>query len=134
VIYIYGPVFAAYQKHGNLTFRALVGRCLDRLLPTPLVATDAPATAEVALMRQGERDVVHIVNYQAGRRAPAHVEALEEPVPLRDVAVRLRRAGPTTRVSAVFANADLPFEAADGGVTVTVPRVGAHEVVVFHAD
>ena len=32
-----GPVFAAYQKHGNLTFRALVGRCLDLLLPQRLV-------------------------------------------------------------------------------------------------
>src|SRR5439155_14063004 len=36
-IYIYGPIFAAYQQHGNLTFRELVGRCLELLLPEPLV-------------------------------------------------------------------------------------------------
>jgi hypothetical protein len=41
-IYIYGPVFSAYQKYGNLAFRALVGGCLRRLLPDPLVQTDAP--------------------------------------------------------------------------------------------
>jgi hypothetical protein len=134
VIYVYGPIFAAYQQHGNLTFRALVGRCVDRLLLAPLVTTDAPATAEVTVMRQGERDVVHVVNYHAGRRAPAHVEVLEEPVPLRDVLVRLRRSAPTTRVHAVHAAADLPFTAVDGVVTITVPRIGPHELIVFEPE
>jgi len=80
VIYVSGPIFAAYQSHGSLTFRALIGRCLELLLPERLIETDAPATAEVSLMRQGERDIVHLVNYHAGRRAPGHVEVLEEPV------------------------------------------------------
>ncbi len=131
VIYIYGPIFAAYQQHGNLTFRALVGRCLDLLLPERLVETDAPATAEVALMRQGARDVVHVVNYHAGRRAPAHVEALEAPVPLRDVTLRLRRAGPTTSVKLVRAGSALSFEDAGGVVSVSVPRINEHELIVF---
>jgi hypothetical protein len=131
VIYFHGPIFAAYQRHGNLTFRALVGACLDRLLPERLVTTDAPATAEVTLMRQGARDVVHLVNYHAGRRAPAHVEVLEAPVPLRDVAVQLRRASPTAHVRLVRAGMPVPFELGDGVVTVVVPRVGEHEMVVF---
>ena len=134
VVYLYGPIFAAYQQHGNLTFRALVGRCLDLLLPERSLETDAPPSAEVSLMRQGSRDIVHIVNYHAGRRAPAHVEALEEPVPLRDVALRLRRSAATTRVKLVRANAWLPFEAVDGAVRVSVPRIEAHELIVFEGD
>jgi hypothetical protein len=131
VIYIYGPVFAAYQKYGNLTFRTLVGGCLDLLLPVRLVATDAPASAEVSVMRQGERQIVHVVNYHASRRAPAHVEALETPVPLRDVALRLRRSEPTARVFLARAGADLPFSVDDGLVSVTVPRIDLHELIVF---
>ena len=131
IIYIYGPIFAAYQQYGSLTFRALVGRCLDRLLPERLVETDAPATAEVTLMRQGARDVVHVVNYHAGRRAPGHVEVLEAPVPLRDVALRVRRTGPTTSVRAVRAGVALSFAAAGGVVSVSVPRIEEHELVVF---
>jgi hypothetical protein len=42
VIYLHGPIFAAYQKYGNLTFRALVGKCLDLLLPEKLIETNAP--------------------------------------------------------------------------------------------
>jgi hypothetical protein len=133
VIYLAGPVFAAYQIHGNLTFRALVEGCLHRLLPHRLVETDAPATAEVSLLRQASRDVVHVVNYHAGRRASGHVEALEAPVPLHDVTVRLLRAPPTTRVHLARAQVDLPFQAGAGRVTVTVPRVDAHELVVFES-
>ncbi len=130
VVYINGPVFAAYQKHGNLTFRALVGRCLDLLMPERLVETDAPASAEVSLMRQGERDIIHIVNYHAGRRAPQHVEVLEEPVPLHDVTVRLRRSAPST-VKLARSGTTLDHESVEGVVTVRVPRIGTHELIVF---
>jgi hypothetical protein len=131
VIYIYGPIFSAYQKHGNLTFRALVGSCLDLLLPAPLVTTDAPASAEVTVMRQGERHIVHLVNYHAQRRSPAHVEALEAPVALREVSVQLRRSEPTSRVFLARSGAELPFEARDGVVRVSVPRVDIYETIVF---
>jgi Hypothetical glycosyl hydrolase 6 len=131
VIYIYGPIFSAYQQYGNLTFRALVGRCLDLLLPQQLVETDAPASAEVSLMRQGRRDVVHVVNYSPGRRAPGHIEVLETPVPLRDVTLRLRRTAETTRVHMPRTGAELPFDAGAGIVTVVVPRIDAYDVIVF---
>lgn len=134
VIYIYGPIFAAYQQHGNLTFRGVVGRCLDLLLPERTLETDAPATAEVSLMRQGDRDIVHVINYAASRRSPAHVEVLEEPVPLRDVTVRLRRTATTTMVRLVHAATTLAFDAEDGSVRVNVPRIDAHELIVFEHE
>lgn len=130
VAYIYGPVFAAYQKHGNLTFRALVGRVLNLLITRPILATDAPPSAEVTLMRQSERDVVHIVNYHAGRRAPQHVEVLEEPVPLHDVTVQVRRPAPSA-VKLARAGNQLHHTSTNGVVTVRVPRIGTHELIVF---
>ncbi len=133
IVYIYGPIFSAYQKHGNLAFRALVGRCLDLLLPQPLVETDAPPTCEVGVMRQddGDRHVVHFVNYHAGRRAPGHVEVLETPVPLQDVALRLRRTGTVSRIFLARSGEALPFEASSDGFCVTIPRIDTHEAVVF---
>ncbi|MBC8101448.1 MAG: alpha-L-fucosidase [Cytophagales bacterium] len=134
VLYLHGPVFGAYQRYGSLTFRALVGKCLDLLLPEPLVETDAPPSTEVAVTRQESagRWMVHLVNYSPQRRSPGHVEALDAPIPLRDVTVTLRGAGPISQVSLAAAGDRLPF-ATDpaGAVTVTVPRVGAHEIVVF---
>ena len=81
-------------------------------------------------MRQRNRDIVHVVNYHAGRRAPQHVEVLEEPVPLHEVTVRVRRDAPSS-VKLARAGTTLDHESADGVVTVRVPRVGTHELVVF---
>lgn len=131
VIYVYGPIFEAYHKYGALAYRALVGRCLDLLLPEPLLQTDAPATCEVSLMAQGDRHIVHFVNYHAQRRASGHVEALAEPVPLRDVTLRLRRPGGATVARLARSGESLPFTVDGGVVSVTIPRIGIHEMVVF---
>ena len=134
VVYIYGPVFSAYQKYGNLTFRALIGKCFDLLLP-PLLETDAPPSAEVTVMEQREagRTMVHIVNYSPQRRAPGHVEVLDAPTPLRDVRLGLRLDAPVGRVFLARSGETLPHTVEAGRVVVTVPRVAAHEVVVFAA-
>lgn len=131
VIYLHGPIFTAYQQHGNLTFRALIGRCLDLLLPQPLLATDAPATAEMALTAQPGRWLAHIVNYHACRRSTLHVEALERPVPLHEVALSVRVPFPVGAARLARAGTMLPFTMRDGAVTVVVPKVEIHEVVVF---
>jgi hypothetical protein len=129
VIYLHGPIFTAYQKHGNLTFRALVGKCLDLLLPAPLVRTDAPATAEVALTRQPGRLLAHVVNYHACRRATAHVEALETPVPLHDVTLAAQT--PATTAFLVRSGENLPVTRDGDYAVVTIPKVSIGEIVVF---
>ena len=131
VVYLHGPVFGAYQQYGNLAFRALVGQCLRLLVTAPVVETDAPSTTEVTLLHQGARRLVHLVNYSATRRATPHVEVLERPVPLRDVTLRVRGAGKVSAVKLARAGLSLPFQTRDGTVSVTVPRVDVHEIVVI---
>ncbi|MHB9132928.1 MAG: alpha-amylase family protein [Armatimonadota bacterium] len=130
VIYLHGSIFTAYQQFGNLTFRDLVGKCINLLLTEPLVTTDAPSTAEVSLTRQGTRDIVHMVNYHACRRATQHVEALEPPVPLYNVQLSLRKAG-VTSVKLARASQSVPFTQDGDVVTVTIPKVEIHELVIF---
>lgn len=131
VVYIYGPIFGAYHRHGNLTFRALAGRCLDLLLARPLVRSDAPATAEITTMRQDRRQIVHVVNYHAARRSPLHVEALESPAPLRDVMLEIRRPEATGRAFLAHSGEDLPFHVEGETVRVVIPRVDVSALVVF---
>ena len=135
VIYIYGPVFSAYQKHGALAFRALVGGCLNRLLPGPLLQTDAPASTEVTLMRQEAenqtRHIVHLVNYSPQRRGSAHVEVLDAPIPLHNVRVSIKDDGKIKNAFGVRSKTELPIIKEAGRVSVVVPHVAAHEMVVF---
>ncbi len=131
VAYLHGPVFGEHERFGHVHHRQLVGRLLDVLLPRPLVRTDAPATATVAALRQGDRTVVHIVNYHAQRRPPGWIEALAEPIPLRDVTVALRTDAAISAVRTVYGAVLLEHHDVDGYVEVTVPRVDVHELVVF---
>lgn len=130
VVYLHGPVFAAYARRGSLVYRDLVGSCLTQVMPDPILLTSAPPTVEVSLRRQGDRWVVHLANYHAERRSPGHVEVLSDPVPLRDVSVGIRVDTPIGRVMLAPA-ADLPFDRFGDLVTTTVPVVGSHAVVVF---
>ena len=136
VVYIYGPIFTAYQKHGALSFRALVGGCISRLLPDPLLVTDAPASTEVTLMQQatdtGEvRHIAHLVNYSPQRRGSAHVEVLDAPIPLHNVEVSIKEAGEINKAFALRSGTELPITKSAGRVSVVVPYVNAHEMVVF---
>ena len=61
---------------------------------------------------------------------PLHLAAFHI-APLRDVSIRLRRATPTSRVHSPLAGGDLAFDAAEGVVKVTVPRIDTHAMIVF---
>ena len=134
VIYLHGPIFAAYQKYGNLTFREVIGKCLDLLLPEKLVETNAPHATEVALTRQEKegRSIVHLVNYSPQRRATGHVETLDAPIPLHDITVTLRGNKTFRRAFLAVDGSELSVTTdASGAATVTVPRIESHEMVVF---
>jgi hypothetical protein len=65
----------------------------------------------------GGRHVVHLVNYHAQRRATGHVEALAEPVPLRDMHLAVRRPGNTGRVFLAGSGDELPVSVQNGAAT-----------------
>ena len=135
VLYFYGPLFTAYNRYGNLTFRALVGKCLDVLLPAKLLETDAPPTCEVTVMRQkteqGERHIVHLVNYSPQRRATGHVEVLDAPIPVHDITIRLRLPDGANAAFLALTGESLSLTREGDVVTVRVPRLEAHAMVIF---
>jgi len=130
VAYLYGPFFQDYQREGDSIYRRVVGNALDLLLPQRLLTTDAPPTTEATVTRQGNRHVVHLVNYQPNRRG-AHVEVIEQVVPLHDVSIGLRLDHAPSKVSVVPAGPDLAVEYREGRATTIVPVVREHAMVVF---
>ncbi len=131
VAYVHGPVFGVHERFGHVHHRQLVGRVLDLLLPQPAVSTDAPSTATVVRHRQGDRDVVHIVNYHAERRPPGHIEALGEPIPLHQLRVSIRTDAPPSTAFTVFGGDELDVAFDGTHASVTVPKVLVHELIVF---
>jgi hypothetical protein len=132
VAYLYGPLFQDYQREGDTIYRKVIGNALDLLLPQRLLTVDAPPSTEATVTRQGDRHVVHLVNYQPNRRG-THVEVIEEVVPLRDVRVGLRLDRAPSRAYTAPDREALPVEYVDGRATVTVPCVREHAMVVFES-
>jgi hypothetical protein len=137
------PLGVSYFKQGYWIYREAFHRVLRRLVPVPLVESDAPLSSEITVTRQAarrnigrkERTLVHIVNFSPLRRTPPHPEFYEDPIPLTNISVRLNLPLENVAASAVIAGKRLEARrSARGGMEVTVPRVDIHEIVCFEAQ
>jgi len=124
------PIFQAYATHGNLPFRRLLGACLARLLPRPLVRLDSPSFVEVTVTRQAKRTVVHLLGFCPQRRTPT-LDIVEDIVPLRNLELSLAQDSAPGRVTTAPDVRELPFAHRDGRTYVVVPELRGHLMVVF---
>jgi hypothetical protein len=125
------PLFGMYTRDGARVYRQLVLNAIARLLPHPLLRTDAPTTARLTLTRQPaeRRRVLHVLHYLPQRRHTGF-DTLEEILPLNNVTVAVRGEMPRAADLAPSREA-LPVTARDGYVEVTIPVVRGHAMVVF---
>ncbi len=130
-IYFTHPVFEQYMLNAPRWCKQLVANALGLLLPRPLAAHDGPSTLRVTVNAQeaSRRWVVHLLHYIPERRSET-IDVVEDIIPVRDVAVRLRTTQPVTAVRLVPSRDVLTFaRAADESVTFTVPVVNGHQMV-----
>jgi len=131
VTYFAHPLFGMYKRHGNRICRQLVLNALRDILDEPLVESSAPTTARVSLMRQDEegRHVAHLLHYIPENRYGA-IPTIEDVIPLHEVTLTVRLPRPS-RVYLAPSGEELPFTYNRHRVSVTVPRVDGHAMVVF---
>jgi Hypothetical glycosyl hydrolase 6/Beta-galactosidase trimerisation domain len=130
VIYIATPIFRSYAQWAYLFYKQLVQKCIESLLPQPLIRSNAPSTAQITVTEQPGRHIVHVLNYCPVRRAP-QLDIVEEASPLANVAVSLRSDRSPRRVELAPQRKTLEFSYADGYVHVTVPKVDGHQMIAF---
>lgn len=123
------PIFAAYGKHGNLPYRQLLGNCIARLLPEPLLRAGGPAHLETTVVRQENRTVVHLISFCPVRRTE-RLDIVEDPFPLIDVPVAVKHPGLPKRVYLAPSGQDLPWEHHDGYVETSVTCLDGHTMLV----
>ncbi len=130
VITIAYPIFKAYGTHGNLPYRALIGACIDRLLPQPLIRATTPSHVELTVTRQGTRHVVHMLSYAPQRRTP-ELDIVEETTPVIDMPIALRLASKPKRVTLQPHNEELDSDYTDGYASIRLTSQRGHEMIVF---
>lgn len=130
------PLGASYYSQGYWVYRALLKHLLKQVLPSPIVSSDAPVSAEITVNWQGgpkPRYLVHVVNWSANRGTPRHPVFHEEPITLTGVTIRLNLPVSSLRVRAAVSGVDLTASRDGGAAVVAVPPVKVHEVLVFEA-
>jgi hypothetical protein len=128
--YIAYPIFTAYATYGNIPYRQLVEKMIERLLPEALVEVDGPSSMEVTVTRQGKRTIVLMLQYCAERRTP-NLDLLEDVVPVYDVMMSVKLPREPKAVYIAPSRAEIDFSWEDGRATLMVPEVNGHAMVVF---
>lgn len=127
----YGPVTLTYFHSHQPGLRALIGEAAKRLFPNPAVAVDGPPCIDVALRRTADGKLsVHLLNLAGVQRAGAflHTDFVPSVGPLKVTIAAPER---PKRVRWVPDGGRLKWAWADGKVTVTVPSLHVHGVVVL---
>ena len=132
VAYLAPAVFKAYRDHAYPVYKKMVANLLDRLLPEPMVRTQAPSAMEISVNRQAKekRLVAHMVNFQPQRRH-TYVEWIEDIYPVQDVALAVRTGKCPTAVYLAPHHESVSFQMNGNYCELIMPEVGAHQMVVF---
>ena len=105
--------------HAGL-FRDIV----NRLIPQPLLRTDAHPLVEMTLMHQGSRTLLHLINL-SGHSGTGYFE----PVAMKDIHVSVADAFQTAKT--VRTSGTLPVHHAGGYSGIVIPALRDYELVVL---
>jgi hypothetical protein len=124
------PLLQAFGQHANVPYRELLGGCLDRLLPRPLLRAGGPVHLETAIVRKNGTVVVHLLSFLPSRQAE-DLDVVHDPFPLVDVPVSLRME--QAPLSAVLqpSGQSLELHYEDGYATTRVTVTDGHAMLVF---
>lgn len=124
------PIFTAYGRHGSLPYRQILGNCIARLLPEPLVRDSGPAHLEATVVQKDGRIVVHLISFCPVRKVEG-LDIVEDAFPLVDMPLSVKLPQAPRRVFLAPSGEELPFEYRDGRAHVKVTCLDGHTMVVF---
>lgn len=140
VAYCAFPLFKDYIINGNRVYRDVVEGLIRKLMPEPLIITDASIHAEITIRRQKNnagltRYVVHIISY-IPERLTKTIDIVNEPMTLRNVRVAIKfddciLDGTDCSVKLLMAEKDIECESRDGYVHMTIPEIKGYECAVI---
>lgn len=128
---VYGPVASIYFRSHHPWLREFIGKLTAPLFPDPAVKVEGPNCLDVSLRttRDG-RLSVHLLN-TAGRPLPDRYGFTDFIPPLEDIRLTIKTAARPKSVTWVPDGGALDWSWSGGCLTVTVPKLKIHGVVVI---
>lgn len=127
---VYGPVALQFFRCHHPYLRRFVGEVVQALFPDPTVTVNGPPCLDVSLRRTADGHLcVHLLNLARVQNADRFL-VLDYIPPAGPIELKVRLSGKPSRVDWVPQGGSLTWSWSDGVVSVTVPRLDIHDVVV----
>jgi hypothetical protein len=130
VVVLAAPVFSAVATERNPEYVQVLGACIERLLPAPLLRATGPAHLETAVVETAAGTAVHLLSFLPSRLGD-DLDLVLDPFPLVEVRVSVR-AGAAPGRAVLQPGGEVLDCAYDGRyASVNVSVAGGHAVLVF---
>lgn len=131
VLYFSAPLFGAYRNHDYWAYRAIARAALRGFMPPTLLKPRGPGWSEFTLHKQGQRLIVHVVNYHP-RRSSQAINHVDQSWATSGLGVEVRLDGFIPTKAYLAPGRDpLAFTIKDGYAKIDLPPVGTHAVLVL---
>jgi alpha-L-fucosidase len=130
IVAIHGPIFRDYFLGHYPRLRKFLGRIFDSFDIPWLATLTASPRLEMILREKNGKTLVNLINRGAGETLYPQRNMIDEIPPVVDVTVKIRQPTKPKSVSIVPQNTKMEWSYADGFITVQLPRVDIHCVLI----
>ncbi len=127
---ICGPLGSVYREYHTPHLRELLRGVMRMLFPQPLVEIDGPPCIDVTIRKRDGKLLVHLLN-TAGMQVGSAYTIVDFIPAVCPLTVRVRLDAAPSSVSLVSAVGEIAHTWADGVLTVTLPSLHIHNVIVI---
>ena len=130
------PLFKDYMTNGNRVYREIIGGLVSKLLPDPILATDAPSYAEITVRkvtRSHPSLLIHVLSY-IPQRLTNTIDIVNEPAELSNIHFYVRDdmlENGIHRIKALRSSKDVEYKIENGRVIFTLPDMSGYEVILI---
>ena len=129
--YIAWNIFSEYAEFGSIILKDIVIRTIDTILgDSKTLKTNLPSQGVVTLMKQNEREVLHVL-YATPTKRGKNVEIIEDLIPIHDTTFEIRTDKKVSSVKLVPENRQLEFEYNNGVLKFTIDKFTCSTVAVI---
>jgi len=125
-VYFAGSFGEMYNEYHVQEYKALIKNILLDRLGRTILFENAPVNMEVVLREQGNRKILHLVNYQAGPTRP-----FETATRVPDLIVKIPQSWNITKVKSQKLNKTLKAKTNEGYIKFTLPELSEYDILVM---
>jgi len=130
VAYIPASVFHDFTHNRYPLTREFIGKVMRSLAGRMSITVDAPISIDVALRKQGRKNIIHLINRSTGIPNQANSGVIDEIPNIGPIKVTMKLPSKPRKVSLAFENAPLKWKYRGNRLSVDIPHVRIHAALV----